>query len=95
MPNRLRLREHDLAWSEVGEEVVLLDLNTSVYFSTQGTGSFLLARLAEGATEEELVDQLVAHYEVDVATARADTAAFLRQLEEKSLLERAEAPTPI
>lgn len=86
----LRLRREGLAWSDVGGETVLLDLNSSTYFSAQGSGSFLVAHLADGSTEDALVEKLVDHFEVDPETARADVLEFLKQLDERQMLERVE-----
>lgn len=51
------------------------------------TGAFLWEKLAEGATEAELVSAMLDEYEVDEATAKADIAEFLKLLEDGKLLE--------
>ena len=82
----LRLRQQGLAWSEVNDETVILDLVTSTYFAASGSGSFILGCLAKGATQEDIVAQLVQRYEVDAATAATDVAGFLSQLESHNML---------
>ena len=52
-----------------------------------GTGAFLWNQLAAGATEDALVQALLAEYAVDEATARADVAAFLSKLHDADLLD--------
>ena len=86
----LRLRRDDLAWSDAGGETVLLDLESSTYFTVRGTGSYLISRLADGVSEESLVESLVAHYDVDLDTAKSDVAEFLKQLDEHHMLESAD-----
>jgi hypothetical protein len=88
----LRLRQDDLACSDVGGETVLLDLRSSTYFTAKGTGSFIITCLNEGVTEDELAERIVARYEVDLETARADLAEFLEQLDERQMLYRSEQP---
>jgi len=83
----VRLRQANLAVSSVGDEQVLLDLTGSAYYSTRGSGAFLLQRLQAGTTEDELVLALVGLYDVDNVTAREDVRAFLLELDRLSLLE--------
>lgn len=85
--SRLRLRREGLAWHDVGGEVVLLDIDSSFYFVAKGSSSLLVSSLAEGASEEDLVELMLAHYEVDAETARTDIADFLRQLDDRNMLE--------
>lgn len=52
-----------------------------------GTGAFLWDQLATDATEEALVQALLAEYAVNEGTARADVAAFLGKLRDADLLD--------
>lgn len=52
-----------------------------------GTGAFLWNQLSADATEEALVQALLAEYAVDEETARADVAAFLGKLRDADLLD--------
>ena len=52
-----------------------------------GTGAFLWGKLAADATEDALVQALLAEYAVDEGTARADVAAFLGKLRDADLLD--------
>lgn len=84
----LRLREEGLACSEVGGETVLLDLRSSTYFAAKGIGSFIVTCLREGVTEDSLAERIVESYEVDLDTAKADLSEFLKQLDDRQMLER-------
>ena len=86
----LRLRREGFAWSEVGGEAVLLDLGSSTYFVAKGAGAFIISCLAEPVTEESLVEQVLERYEVDPVTAKADVSGFLKQLDDRNMLERVE-----
>jgi hypothetical protein len=76
----VKLRTDDLVWRQVGDEVMVLDLATSQYLSVNPTGSVLWPLLVEGSRRDDLVRELVEHFEVDEATAAADTEAFLSSL---------------
>lgn len=52
-----------------------------------GTGAFLWDQLATDATEEALVQALLAECAVNEGTARADVAAFLGKLRDADLLD--------
>lgn len=86
----LRLRTEGLLWSEVGDEVVLLDITSTTYFTATGAAPFLLEHLAGGATEESLTQRLIERYEVTPDTAKADVAEFIEQLKDHHMLEHTE-----
>ena len=50
-------------------------------------GAFLWKCLEKDPTEEALVAQVLAHYEVDEVRARTDVAAFLQKARDAGLLE--------
>ena len=82
----MRLRADGLTWQEVDGELVLLDLNSSKYLTTNAAGTLLAQTLADGATEDQLVGALVDAYGIDESVARADTASFLADLRAQDLL---------
>jgi Coenzyme PQQ synthesis protein D (PqqD) len=83
---KLRLRNEDLAWRMVDDEVVAVDLRTSTYLNTNGSGAVLWLALVEGATDEELVARLVAEFGIDADRARADVDRFLDAVRGRALL---------
>ena len=50
------------------------------------SGSLLYRRLQTGCSEQELVDALLAEYDIDPETARGDTAEFLDQMRRMGIL---------
>ncbi len=84
---KLKLREADLAWRSIEDEVVVVDVRSSTYLATNDAGTRLWARLGEGATRDELVAELVDTWGIDVETAGADVDRFLDQLRRRALLE--------
>lgn len=51
------------------------------------TGAFMFDLLISGISEDGLTDRLVEEYEVERDTASADTAAFIKKLNDAGLLE--------
>ena len=76
---------------EVAGSVVVLptgaELNMNMMITLNGTGRFLWEKLTQGAGEEELVQDLLAEYAVDEATARSHVRAFCAKLQENGFLE--------
>lgn len=63
----------------------LVDLNAMI--NVNETGAFLFKALENKTTEEALLDALTKEYDVDSATAKADTKDFLEILRKNSMLE--------
>lgn len=82
----MQLRKSDLSWHVAGEEIVILDLNGSVYLKLNGSGRFLWEQLNESTDEESLVTSLVEKYGIDDDRARSDVAAFVADLRQRKLL---------
>lgn len=74
---------------DVDGETVLLDLESSTYFGLNAVGSRVWALLGERARNAEEIAQVVAEeYDVAPATAAADIAALLQDLETQGLIAR-------
>jgi Coenzyme PQQ synthesis protein D (PqqD) len=77
----------DIEWQDFDGRVVALDLASSGYMSVNEAGTALWVKVASGATEPELVDELVTRYRLDDSQARADVRAFLDALRAHDLVE--------
>ena len=82
-----RLKTDRIAWRQVGDEVVVLDLSTSQYLSANATAGLLWRGLERGATRDELIAELTQEYEVDADTAAADVDDFLADCRARDLIE--------
>lgn len=86
-----RLRRDGVACSDLGSEVVILDLDSSAYFSARNSAATLVQTLVEGASPQALAEQLVIRYDVTPDVAAADVQRFLDQLNTRNLLEKVPA----
>lgn len=82
----MRLRSEGLTWQEIDGELVLLDLTTSAYLTTNVAGAVLAKQLTEERTLDELADALVAEFGIGREQALADAEAFVQDLQAKGLL---------
>ena len=71
---------------QMGDEMVLLDLESGLYFGVDGVGQRIWETFAEGRNLEEAIAVVVAEYEVEEAQAQADVIAFVRNLVDRGLL---------
>ena len=70
----------------VGDETVLLDLASGIYFGLDGVGKLIWDAVAEGNNLEQIAAIIVGEYDVDEAQAQADAIEFLGELVERGLL---------
>jgi hypothetical protein len=70
----------------VGDETVLLDLASGLYFGLDGVGQRIWQAVADGKKLSETVDIIVAEYDVDQDQATADVLQFASTLLERGLL---------
>ncbi|MDD4688662.1 MAG: PqqD family protein [Eubacteriales bacterium] len=62
------------------------NVNFNSMITTNETGSFLWEILKDGATKQQLVDALLAEYDVEEEIVAADVERFVQKLEEKNIL---------
>ncbi len=70
----------------VGDETVLLDLASGVYFGVDGVGKRIWESLGEGNSLGETAAIIAAEFEVDEERAQADLVAFASDLVSRGLL---------
>ena len=83
----VRLRPGAVEWREVEGEVIAVDVRTSEYLAIKDTGAVLWRALQRGATTGELVEYVVARFDVEAEAARRDVEEFLAVLDGRGLLE--------
>ena len=67
---------------------VVLQLSDGVYYQLNGVGGCVWARINEGPCEvSELVDNVLAKYDVDRTRCEADVIALLQDMSKQSLVE--------
>jgi hypothetical protein len=88
-PNDLvKLRTDNVVWRQVGDEVMILDTESSEYLSVNESASLLWPLLLGGCTRAALGQTLIDRFGIDNATAATDVDELLAQLGEFGLLEK-------
>ncbi len=75
----------NLLMTEVEGEAVLLDLDSSYYFSLNETGTHIWRSIELGQTEADIVDSIVAQWDVTRDEAARTVAEFMDMLEKEGL----------
>lgn len=70
----------------VGDETVLLNLETGLYFGLDGVGQVVWESVSAGENLRSAVATIVAGFDVDEDQAAADVLAFAATLVERGLL---------
>jgi hypothetical protein len=76
----------DVVWREFGGEVLMLDLASQHYFGLTGSGSEMWQLIAEHGSSDPVIESLLAKYDVDPASLRADFERLVEELTAKGML---------
>ena len=70
----------------VGDDTVLLDLESGMYFGVDGVAKQIWESISEGRSLGETAEVIASEYEVDEASAQADVLEFVSELVARGLL---------
>jgi hypothetical protein len=72
---------------DVADELILLDVVGGGYFGLDKVGARIWRLLADGRSVADILETLLAEYEVDEPCARQDLLALLNDLSKRGLVE--------
>lgn len=78
----------NLVTRSVGDEMIVLNLESGTFHSLNSVGAALYRRMRHGACVEALVEAVVGEFEVDAEQARLDIVEFLEGEVEAGLVEQ-------
>ena len=70
-----------------GPEAVILNMETSEYYSANDTGTFIWEMLSAGKKPEKIAAALAEEYGIPQARAEEDIAAFLKDLSKLKIID--------
>lgn len=73
--------------SQMGEETVLLNLESGIYFGLEQMGTWIWAQLKQGIKAQEICSLAASEFGVPLQQVQDDMRAFLVDLLENGLLE--------
>ena len=85
--SRIKLREGAASWREIDGETILLDLESSKYLGLNRAGTVLWPAIVHGSSREELIERLVAKFDLETEVASRDVDAFIAACRDRNLLE--------
>lgn len=82
------MRRSDKAMARrVGDEIVILDVDSGRYFGLNEVGAFIWDRIEPGVDRAELIAAVVAAYDVDTQQAEGDINDLLSDLTDRGLID--------
>lgn len=84
----MKLRADDLTWREIDGDLVILDLRSSTYLTTNASGTVLIKELTHDRTDEELISVLMSTFGISESQAQSDVRSFVEALTTGGLLEQ-------
>lgn len=82
----MKLRDDGITWQEIDGELVILDLDSSTYLTTNASGAFVAKFLQEDRSLEDIVDAMTSEFGISREVAGRDAEAFVAMLHERGLL---------
>ena len=76
----------ELLYSKIGEEIVLLTIESGKYFKVDAVGSRIWEIIKEPTTIQALLNQLTEEYEVPFDQCQKDIMPFIEQLQADKLI---------
>jgi coenzyme PQQ synthesis protein D (PqqD) len=81
----------DVLMQKVGDDAILLNLNTENYFTLDEVGTRIVTALQESDSLKQAVRKLVGIYEVDESKLTNDAIRLVKVCEQNGLLQVTEA----
>ena len=81
----------DVLMQKVGDDAILLNLNTENYFTLDEVGTRIITTLQESDSLNHAVRKLVGIYEVDESKLTSDAVRLVEECEQYGLLQVTEA----
>lgn len=93
--SRLQPNREEIAAKVMDGEAVIINLLTGVYYSMDKAGGFIWDMIDGGSSMEEVIEAVVARYDVTRESAQADVERLTAELlQEKLVVESDHEPAP-
>lgn len=79
----------NIDWKEFDDESVLLNLSTGYYFRLNRLGTFVWPLISKANNVGDIVNRVVAKFDVSQRQAKTDINSFIKQLLAEQLIKKA------
>jgi len=86
-PDTVIRRKDNHVTTELDDELILMQVGSGQFYSMDDTARDIWQRLAGPITFEQLIEQLLEHYDLDRQTCVKEVSEFLRVLENSDLIQ--------
>lgn len=76
----------DMLWRHIAGEVVILDKNSTAYYSLNEVGSRIWELIGRGQNQAGIVDEICREFDADEARVERDLCVLLKQLSREKLI---------
>lgn len=80
------VRNDTLVTAAVGDEVVMMDIDSGTFYLLDDIGSFLWSRLATPTRVADLLGTIQEHYDVSPAQCESDVTDLLDRMRDRGLV---------
>ena len=84
------IQNKEVIQSRVGDEVVMLDVESGYYFGLNSVASVIWEMMKEKIELNTLVENLMKEFDVDKATCESDTIELLEEMKGKKIIRTVE-----
>lgn len=78
--------KRDVVARAVGDETILLDLETGTYFTLNPVGALVWRGLEQAESIDQIVERIVSEYDAPAAQVKSDVAQLLGELTRRGLV---------
>src|SRR4051812_18553114 len=83
---RYALNKPPVVGEVIDGEVMVINLDTGVYYSITGAGAAVWPMLVAGASGQEISDRVARHYGASAASVERDLGIFIARLADEAIL---------
>jgi hypothetical protein len=79
--------ESNFLANPVGEEIIILNMETGDYLGLNAVGASIWEQIQEPRTVQDIIDKLIAEYDIDANTCTTETLSYLVKINQLGLLK--------
>jgi len=79
--------ESNFLANPVGEEIIILNMETGDYLGLNAVGASIWEQLQESRTVQQIIDKLMIEYDIDSETCSTETLSYLVKIDQLGLLK--------